>query len=197
MVRFIKWFWRGWPFWIVMGLAYFHYFMVSQGYIQPEDVNPRVALVSQIMGGLLVLASIDSNIGLFHNKNLWQLFIVWLKDFPMFSKNKVIQASMTIMETKGGAAFISAYGTPETLEEKVELLFKQVDSLRHDLTILGQETKAQINKSHDELREVIQQTQDSIEDVKGKMTALVTDGIKVQYFGVNMLIYGSITSYFT
>ena len=197
MANLITWVWRAWPFLIVVGLAVFHYSFVYYGLVKTSQVNEEVALLAQIIGGFIVLYSIDSNAGLFQEKNLIQMLVSWLKQFPLLPKKSItLQANMALAEACPDTAAIRTYAHPKTLEEKVDHLMQEVEWIKEDMNKYHMEVKQQIDNTRSQLQKQIQQTSVELVAVNQKIKSMAFEGIMVQVFGVNLLVYGAVSGYF-
>jgi len=109
------------------------------------------ALILQVLGGCLVLHSIDSNIGLFRNENLKTLTLAWFKSFP-FIKRKPIVIRPIIAESRTEAypVKIRLEKKTDTLEEKIEALEERLNWLKEDLQDETKHLKKQIQNVYEE-----------------------------------------------
>jgi len=63
-------------------------------------------LFLQIIGGLIVIYSIDSNLGLFKKKNLFNISIAWFKRCPI-RKDKTIESQPTTLISRNLSGVIN------------------------------------------------------------------------------------------
>lgn len=112
LLRLIKWFWRAWPililiFLICEYLLSLNWFSQNAGFI-----NKTASLVAQPVGGLLILYSINSNIGVIKQKSLLSILTSYFKEFPLIKKSVVIEARGAAMAMTGVKAKITASRNP-------------------------------------------------------------------------------------
>ena len=68
--RLAIWFWKAWPVLVMTGLAYAHWHALASFPSDTVLVNKLTGTAMQVVGGLIVLYSVDSNLGLFRNQSL-------------------------------------------------------------------------------------------------------------------------------
>lgn len=97
LLRLLKWSWRSWPVIIIVILFIAHLSLVDYFCSNVSEVHKIIALITQLIGGLLILYSIDSNIGIIKDKNLLALLTGYLREFPLIKRPVVIQAQGVTM----------------------------------------------------------------------------------------------------
>ena len=159
MIKLLNWvFIKAWPVFSLIPIILIHFLLLNTECINNEylcynhsEINELVSLLMQLTGGLLILISIDSNIGLFKNNTLLGLNSGWYKQRswkkPEF---KSVSATGSIMlppiQVSGRGHIV-----PTTLEEKVELLETKINWLNDD-----------INKNKKELGEKLQTLESTV-----------------------------------
>lgn len=139
-MKLFKWMlFKPWPITIFLPILIVHLLLVFTPCLSNEylcygnsKINQLVALCMQLLGGLLILISIDSNIGLFKNKNIFGLVSEWYQQRPwkrQERKNVEVSINVTLPAFQVNAR---GHKVPETLEEKVELLEKKIEWLNQD-----------------------------------------------------------------
>ena len=196
LFRLIKWFWRAWPVIVLISLFCFHLFLIYYFQLNANTTNKTISLFSQLIGGLLILYSIDSNIGVIRGKSLFSMFTNFLKDFPLIKKSVVLQVQNLSMSTSLSNADITIDRNPTSINEKLEYLQEQIDQLKRNLEQKSNELHKKIDDHSKEMNTNIQETKSALQDIASKVDEVSVGGIKVQLFGVLLLIYGSISDYF-
>ena len=141
MTKLFKWiFIKAWPVFSLIPIIAIHFLLLNtecfnNNYLcyNYAEVNEFVSLLMQLTGGLLILISINSNIGLFKNNTLLGLISGWYKQRPWKKQEcKNINGSASIVlppiEISG-----RGYVVPTTLEEKIELLETKISWLNDDV----------------------------------------------------------------
>ncbi len=189
------WIWRAWPLICISGLGVLHYILIVTMQLDAKKVNDAVALGSQLLGGLFVLYSIDSTIGILNRTSLLKDFVSYVKEFPLIKRATIVQiAGAAEINITGKAIGISS-GMPPSIEEQILYLQNQIDALRQDTLKNFDELRTSIDKKTGELDVRIDSTKESIRTFEKKITDISLGGVKLQLLGVTLLIYGAITGY--
>ena len=149
----------------------------------------------QLVGGLLILYSIDSNIGVIKQKSLFALLTNYIKEFPFIKRSLVLEAQCAAFGTSFGKAKISATRNPTSVDEKIAYLQEQIDGLRCELEQESKELNEKIDLHAKKMGEQIQDAKAALQNLELKMDEVSTGGIKIQLFGVLLMVYGAIAGY--
>jgi len=201
--KYIIWINQAWPFFLLLPLILAHYLLLTLPCLSNEflcysnaSINKSISFILQLLGGLLIVYSIDSNMGLFKNRSLISLGLAWVKRFPG-RKPKHIQLKTVVCEqrTEVSPVSITTYKTPKTLEEKIDDLYKKLDEHR----VETQKDKVNFQNQFETEKKFNQQNQASnsrlLIDMRNKLENISIGGLKLQLFGVNLLVYGAILSF--
>lgn len=164
-MKLINWLSKAWPFIIVTFLGALHYNAIK---IVPNDniefLNKVIASFTQVAGGLIVLSSINANLGLFRQISLMCIFRGWLKSFPYFRRIENITGSGNC---EMPCCTVSAEGHTSkrcnTLEEKIEEAQRQIDELRNILYRKERELLSKINQIDNTLKSEVYKNQNDIQ----------------------------------
>jgi hypothetical protein len=149
-----------------------------------------------VIGGLLILYSINDNLGLFRRQSLLAATIGWFKSFPMRGKNITIQLSGVAAATLAGSASVSARKSPTTLEERIEYLESTLAAHRQEVAEAFANAQRNLESAKVELHGRIGTTADQLAELSQKVEHAAVGGFKLQGFGVMLAIYGAVTSVF-
>lgn len=190
------WLKRAWPFWASLPAFAIHWLALSEFPASPQMVNKVVGMVLQVSGGLLILYSINDNLGLFRRQSLLAAAVAWFKSFPRKGKNITIQLSGVSAAALAGSASVSTRRPPTTLEERVEYLESTL--VKHRQVVAEGFANAQrcLEGAKSELHGRIDKTAGQVADLSQKVEHAAIGGFKLQGFGVLLAIYGAITSVF-
>ena len=194
--RLLKWSWLAWPIIILLVLLLFHWFLISYFCLSAGTTNKSIALISQITGGLLVLYSIDSNIGVLRGKSLFEMVTNYLRECPLIRRSVVVGAQAGSYGISGAKAKLTFGRNPKSIEEKLEYLQEQINEARRDFEQEIKGLNQTIDANSKEMKTKIEATQTALITIGSKMDEVSIGGIKIQLFGVLLLIYGSISEYF-
>ncbi len=148
-----------------------------------------------MVGGLLILYSIDSNIGVIKQKSLLTVLAAYFKEFPLIKKSVTLEVQGFANATSFGKAKITVGRNPNSIEEKIEYLQDQINEIKHDLEQETKELNEKIDRQSKEMGTQIQETKSALRNLESKMDEVSTGGVKVQLFGVLLMVYGAIADY--
>jgi hypothetical protein len=157
------------------------------------EINRFLTFTFQLIGGGLVIYSVDSNIGLFKNKTLAGSLYNYLSELIPRKPVTVEQHSLVQISVVSSAK-IGASKKAITIEEKMAYLQDQIDWLKKDLledrtkfSKLIEEGKRDSSASHRRLEQ-------AHTELKKNLESVAIGGLKPQIFGVLLLVYGSFIS---
>jgi small nuclear ribonucleoprotein (snRNP)-like protein len=165
--------------------------------INAKFINKTISLLFQIIGGLLILYSIDSNIGVINQKSLLSLLGKYFNEFPLIKRSVVIEVQSGGGIVIGGGTKIVIGRNPQTIDEKIDYLQEQINELKLDVEQESKELNGKIVRLSKEMNIQIQDAKSTIQSLESKMAEVSIGGIKVQLFGVLLMVYGAISSYVT
>ena len=196
-MSFKNWLLEAWPILLSLLIGYLHYLVVTNFNVNVSEINKIASLVLQIIGGLFIIYSIDSNIGIVINKSIYKLVKKWFISMPLFSKSVVVPAATGKIEV-GGSASAKARGTAsnETIEGKIEYLQQQINWLKEDLNDEVKSIKNLHDKSEKAFNIKIKNLTGLISETDTKLNKISLGGIKLQIFGIFLMIHGSISSFY-
>jgi hypothetical protein len=202
LLKVLKWFWKGWPILTLLLLLIVHqaisnfslYELMNFENIQQFD--KFLSFLLNIIGGLLVLYSVDSNLGLFRKEGMFKLFVNWLKSFPLLKPKPLENKATSVNSVSAvGKIRIENQKTPTTLDELFEFTQKQINYLKEDIEYQNQQTNKKFEILTRELSSKNQEIDKSISEINNQLTTVVIGGFKTQLFGVLLVLYGSYLSY--
>jgi hypothetical protein len=163
--------------------------------VREAAINNTFALVAQITGGLLVLYSIDSNIGIVKQESLYSIFTRYFKDFPLFKKSVSITVGASMHTQSSARARLTVKKHPQSLEEKVAYLQEQIDEIRGEFKEDLKELDTKVDRKDKKQSEKITTLTESVDGIESKVNQVAVGGLKVQVFGVILLIYAAVCGY--
>ena len=159
-------------------------------------LNKLAGTSLQILGGLIVLQSIDGNLGIFKKQSLASVVVGWFKEFPLIRRHIVISVGGAAMSTATGTATITVKRVYSTLEERVAELERLADELRVEIRAEGAAVRRQVDEVRHELLSSIESNNTDIRQLTEKIERATVGGFKQQSFGVLLAIYGAVVSVF-
>jgi len=201
-LKILKWIWRGWPV-VIWALIIFLHQVSSNSYCieafpcwSNQQVDKTLSFSLNLIGGLLVLYSIDSNLGLFRQGGIFSLFMKWLKSFPMVKGKPIVIRPSSINSTSSvGNPRIQLNKTPETIEEMYKFTTEQIAFLKSDIKEQRKHSDLQINALSSKVSTENARVNKSLSSINQQLKAVAIGGFKIQFFGVLLVIYGSYISF--
>ena len=159
-------------------------------------VNKVTGTFLQVVGGLIVLYSVNANLGLFREQHFGSIILGWFRSFPLFRKPVTISVSGSSSLAMGGRARISVCRTTNTVEEKIAELERRLDEFRQHVNEDIQAINARISQVHTELTTAVATNTATLNQLSSRLEMATVGGFKQQAFGVLLAIYGAVTSVF-
>ena len=194
--RLAFWFWRAWPVLVMAALAYAHWRALACFPGEIVLVNKLTGTAMQVVGGLIVLYSVDSNLGLFRNQSLINTVIAWFRECPVFVRSITLSASATASCSASASMSATVIRAATTIEERLAALEGRFEELRSEVAAHHQAIHARIEDVKSELSNSIASNQSSLRKLSEQVEKETVGGFKQQAFGVMLVIYGAVTSVF-
>jgi len=185
-----------WPVLLPAAFAGLHYIVYTNISIDLSHANKVISLVLQLVGGILVLYSIDSNLGIMNNTSLLSLFLSYIKSFPLIKRSYTLKADSGTMKMTSHPAKLRVGGPTNTIDEKIDYLQNQITWLKEDLNDEVKSLRGMVHSVEKRANTSISEIRGSIGSIDRKVKELSAGGIKTQIFGVLLMIHGSVSSYY-
>ena len=197
------WLFKAWPFLAFVPICLLHFFLHQAPCLalwlpcpSNSEINKLVGLIFQIFGGLLILYSIDSNLGHFKDNGLFKIFSRWFKSCPVIKgKNQKIHEAGFASTTDIGSVNYRGSKVPVTVEEKLAHLQQQIEWIKEDAKKDKHELVVKIGNVSNEVETNLRQTEQNFTVLNSKLESVTVGGLKLQVFGFNLLVYSAILSY--
>ncbi|RFC40338.1 MAG: hypothetical protein DID89_2727546993 [Candidatus Nitrotoga sp. CP45] len=99
------------------------------------------------------------------------------------------------MVISGGKAKVTVGRNPQSIDEKLEYLQEQINEVKRDFEQESKDLHEKIDRQSKEMNAQIQDGKVALRSLESKMDEVSTGGIKVQFFGVLLMVYGAIAGY--
>lgn len=191
IIETIKWILRPWPVLtsVLIVILVPKFIILFENNL--ENVKNYVGLGFQIIGSLLVVISINKDIGTFKNENIILIIKNWFMAFPLKKKRKkIIQGSLNItldgatLNARGKTGYASVEEHLEELEKRIERNYQLI--VEKEKIIMDHINQIQEN--------VENSTKKEIQDMRALLSDSIVGSYKEQLFGVFLAIYGAIIS---
>jgi hypothetical protein len=191
-----KWSLRAWPVISFIPIAALHFYLFRKFPMGRSLLHKIMSSGFQTIGAILVIYSINDNIGVFKNKSLWQLIIGWFKSFPLISRSAIVGVTGVggMMLTGSAEAWVSR--KCNTVEERLQELEQQLVQCRELVFRKEREVLERIQITRTELETRISTHSEQINLLTQKIETSIIGGFKLQAFGVILAIYGAVVSIF-
>lgn len=187
---------RPWPIWILIGVGVFvGYCGDWQIAVGGPGFNKIVGAVLQAIGAILVLVSLDGNIGLFAGKGIVAAARAWVSDYPKKLSPHVLEGAASFQSSSSLSAALSI--RTSTLIERVAELERIVVELRAISLARHDELTKAITAAKVEAREANGQISNSLQALEKKLEISAVGGLRTQFFGVGLALIGSVLSVFS
>ena len=194
--RLAIWLWRACPLLAMVLLIGTHFLALVLFASDSVFVNKLTGTVMQIVGGSIVLHSVNSNLGLFRNYSLFSAVLTWFRECPVFLRS--VTGSMNLSISCGVSASMTArvVRSPTTVEERLTELERGLEELRSGIASQHQAIHSRITTVKTELSSSIASNQAALTKLSQQVEKATIGGFKQQAFGVMLVIYGAITNVF-
>lgn len=159
-------------------------------------INKLVGSLLQVIGGLLVLYSVNDNLGLFRAQSFASAIVDWLRDFPLDRKQVVVEATSAGAITVGGSVAGSYVIRGASLEERILELERMYGSIQSELRAEVQGMNTKVESVQSKLMNEIGTASGKVDELSNKLDRAAVGGFKIQAFGVLLAIYGAVTNVF-
>jgi len=157
-----------------------------------SEIDKYLSFGLNITGGILVLYSIDSNLGLFKKGNLLTLFTNWAKTFPLIKRKPInIVVEPSRIQVTAHDARVELNKPPESIEELYKYIQNQISLLRKDMKEDRRIREAALNKVTQDWSTRHSKISKDVSEINEQLKAVAIGGIKWQVLGVLLVIYGS------
>lgn len=159
-------------------------------------VNKLTGTVMQVVGGLIVLYSVDSNLGLFRNQSLVTAVLAWFRECPIFMRSITLSASASASCSATASISATVIRAATTIEERLAALESRFEEFRSEMATQHQAIHSRIEDVKLELSNSIASNQSELRKLSDQVEKATVGGFKQQAFGVMLVIYGAVTSVF-
>jgi hypothetical protein len=196
-IRRIRWAWQAWPLWVLIVVAaltlYFGNWTPTPSSLK---FNKFAAATMQGLGALLVLLSIDGNLGLFRGHGVFAEMREYLLTYPRRQKSLTLVAA-SCGQANASGSLASVRVRPTDIEGRVEALEKLFAELEVQVSEQRAEMLNRIHEVRNENREALNIHTQRVNDVAKKVEETAVGGMKLQAFGVGLALMGSVLSVYS
>ncbi len=194
--RLLPWVSRAWPMLAFAPVGLSHVVAIRAFPGETAMVNKLVGMSLQVLGGLLVLYSVNDNLGLFRAQSLTSTIIAWFKQFPLVREPIFLSGQISAAASATASMSATVHCSITTIEERIAELERALKDLQQQLQREVQAVNARIELARVELQQQITDTSGRVTDLSKRLEHAAVGGFKFQALGVLLAIYGAVTSVF-
>ena len=178
MRRLAHWIWRAWPVLVMAALVHTHWHALTCFPAEIVLVNKLTGTAMQVVGGLIVLYSVDNNLGLFRNQSLVATVITWFRECPIFVRSITFSESTTASCSASASMSATVIRRATTIEERLDALEGRVEELRSEVATQHRAIHSRLEEVKSELSSSIASNQSALHrlsslDIPQQCAALV------------------------
>jgi hypothetical protein len=196
IVRICLHLWKGWFFLLPLALLVTHIALIQFFDFNIKATTNLYGLVAQIVGVVLILSSLQSDMLLFKGKSFIKMFVEYLKQFKTKPKktNHIISAGHIPSATVFGN--FKVINAPTTLEDRIKLVEDSIEQLQKDIDerIVG--TNIKIQQKTKALNSRISSVRKEINQLSLNVNHFAIGNWKWQVFGGLLIAYSAGCSYY-
>lgn len=191
-----EWIWRAWPVMFMLPVFASHAIALDCWATKTELVNKIVGMALQAGGGLLILYSINDNLGLFRGQSILWSISSWIRSFPVIREPIVLEANASTSMSWSTAGAVSVRAPATSIDERIQHLEDDLAALRQQMQRDVAALTASVLSTKTEAEEKITLTSTRLEFISKQIETAAVGGFKIQIFGVFLALYGAVTSVF-
>jgi hypothetical protein len=150
-----------------------------------------------VIGGLVILASINSSLAMFRGRSFKTLFRAFMRDFPWLRRTAHVHLVVDpfTVQLTGHAPTVEQTAT--TLEERMARAEIALKAVREQLNQHHAAFIAEFENVREEVRKSVATQEASLQSLEQKVEAVNVGSFKPQVFGVTLGICGAFLSILT
>ena len=191
-----RWLMRAWPALTLAPVGAAHFLAARQFPSDLVIVNKSVGMALQILGGLLVLYSVNDNLGLFKAQSLRATIVGWFLSFPRVRPPINLSVAMNASSSISASMSATVAKRATTLEERVAEVEREMSELRGVVQRNLDNVRTRIEEVRSELQRQVSETSNTVGGLSSRLEQSAVGGFKLQSLGVLLAIYGAVTSLF-
>lgn len=190
------WFLKAWPVLALLPVGAIHVLALREFQADPVLVHKLVGMTLQVLGGLLVLYSVNDNLGLFRSQSLNAAVIAWFKEFPIVRKPVSLTGKISSASSANASMFMAVTRSFTTTEERVAEVERLLAQVQQQFAQEVHAMSVKLSDAKSELSQQINETSATVSDLSRRLEHAAVGGFKFQALGVLLALYGAITSVF-
>jgi len=188
--RLYNWSRTPWPLHIFPVFVFIHLFLQQ---LLPENhlkINSYCSAAFQIIGGLIVIHSINSNMRLLSKSNMIKEAYEWIKSFPLRLKNQTINVSGLLSATASLSANVVIVPNLSSIEEKVEYLLKETKRIESKIDATKKQLQKELQLANKGSKKKHLKLQKEIHEIGMNLKNTIVGSVKLEVLGILTISYG-------
>lgn len=181
-----------WPISLIPLLIFSHLFLrfIFSDNSNKQLVDLYISSIYQIMGGVIILFEINSNIKIIDDKNILTCIKNWFLSNPLFLKPKHVTSTFSCVAkvTIGASGIKKEFH--DSLEDKIDYIERQIQTLNDKINDNYTNIINYIDQSNTQLMNEIKKINNDTCELNKNLRATTTAGAKHAILGVSAVIYG-------
>ncbi|MBD5803070.1 hypothetical protein AZOA_25050 [Azoarcus sp. Aa7] len=199
-LRLPAWIKESWPITAPALLAMIHFVVVFRIGLSAEDVvwfNKWSSAILQVVGGGLVLLSIDSNIRLFDRDSLKARVRAYFQRLPFCCWRHTLTPESAHLSLSGGTPTVRFRSCDNTLEGRVKQLEADLTFLQQELTQTASVLRMEMQKASENFILKLEDVKTTTSRMELGLKQMTGSGVGQQVFGVFLVFHGAVAGIFT
>ena len=197
MIRLLTiWIFRAWPVLSSLLVVCMHWFCLLKFPADTLLVNKFTSTILQVVGGFVVLQSVDANLGIFRDLSLVGVVVNWFRECPFYNKPVIIEVSIVESANISDACGATYIPPATTIEARLERVENRIEKISEQLKIQNQKFISFLNETTSSLEQKIVSNDSALNKLTKKIEMSTVGGFKQQSFGIMLVLYGAIISAF-
>lgn len=188
----LLWILKAWPALIVVGIEVIRRIILKYANIDNVLMNSVIGQVLPLIGGLVILFSINENFQDFRYITMFTSFKNYLKLCPLKKQNHVLQVGSAAMSVTFGRPTFTVKKHWNSTEEGLNELERRIEELYKYMREITKNNDEDHTKIRSELKNLVDKNDEEIQQVSQRLDKTVMGNVIYQIFGILLIIYGFI-----
>lgn len=195
LAALVQWVFRMWPVLLPFALMATHYALASHIGAPMAPVSKVMSYLLQVAGGIIVLYSINANLVMQNHTSLADLAKVYLRAFPLRRTTATTTAEPAASAPLKPRAFTWPGLRGKSTTERLKHLHQQIEQIRESVNRETGVSVAEVEALEQQAAEVTQQARETIVCINRKVQKLCLCTVKMQLFGVLLMMHGFLAQF--
>lgn len=202
--RIPNWLWGAWPFWLPAGIAVAHAVWQLEAHawfgFSACDLlfhNRLIAAALQLLGGGLVIYSIDSNLRMFEGRNTIRHIGSYFGRIPFANRYHLVTSSVTIQSAIRSDSSSGLHSGGQSLKQRVEQLEREIKRLDAAGDTMRDELQHAIDALSEKLGAELSTVKTEMGRIDDRLKSATVGGVALQLVGIWLLVHSTVASLLT